>query len=150
LRRAAIVAFLAAASALQASDDRMATLGDGLMCMCSCTQLLGRCEMINCSSAPPMRKELAERIAGGGDDASILMAFAAKYGPRVLSVPPARGWFNYSAWITPFAVLAAGGVAIAIFLKRLRPAAAANAPAVDVARYEGQIEEELRKLTPED
>jgi cytochrome c-type biogenesis protein CcmH len=151
LHRAAIVAFLALSSSLQAADNRLETLGDALACMCSCTQLLGRCEMINCPSAPPLRKELQQQIDSGKDDAGILAYFAEKYGPKILSAPPAKGWFNISAWVTPFAVLFAGAAFILLFLKRLRPAAAApSAPTVDTSRYESQIEEELRKLTPED
>jgi cytochrome c-type biogenesis protein CcmH/NrfF len=151
LRRTAIVAFLAAVSSVQAADNRLETLGDALACMCSCTQLLGRCEMINCPSAPPLRKELQQQIDSGKDDAGILAYFSEKYGPKILSAPPAKGWFNISAWVMPFAVLVAGALFVMLFLKRLRPAVAApSTPAVDASKYESQIEEELRKLTPED
>jgi len=146
------VALLVAASGVQAADDRMESVGQGLICMCGCNQLLSGCEMINCPSAPPMRKELKGYIEAGKDDKTIFATFADKYGPKVLSAPSTKGWFNLSAWVMPFAVLAAGGLVVIFFLKRLRSRAAATpeAPPIDASRYEKEIEEELRKLTPED
>lgn len=98
-----------------------------------------------------MRKELKTYIDSGEDDKTILASFAAKYGPRVLSAPATDDWFNLTAWIMPFAVLIAGGTVIVFVLKRVRTSAPEVAvPTMDAAPYEKEIEEELRKLTPED
>ena len=113
-----IGAFLVAVSGVQASDDRAETLGQGLICMCGCNQLLSGCEMINCSAAPPMRKELKKYIDEGEDDKTILASFSAKYGPKVLSAPATNDWFNLSAWVMPFVALAGGGAAVVFALKR--------------------------------
>ena len=46
-----------------------------------------------------------------------------------------------------------GGIAVVIFLKHIKSKAATEGSApvpVDASKYEGEIEEELRKLTPED
>ena len=138
---------------MQASDDRAETLGEGLICMCGCNQLLSGCEMINCSAAPPMRKELKQYIDEGEDDKTILASFSAKYGPKVLSAPPTTDWFNLSAWIMPF-VGVAGGRALpwSSSSKHCERSAqpSKGRPPVDTSKYEGEIEEELRKLTPED
>jgi cytochrome c-type biogenesis protein CcmH/NrfF len=151
IRKFVIVAFLAAASGAQASADRAETLGNGLICMCGCHQPLAGCQMINCPTATPMRRELKQHIDSGEDDKTILAAFSSKYGPKVLSSPPTDDWFNLSAWIMPFAVLAAGGVAVIVILKRVKTAAPVEGPAqTDASTYEKEIEEELRKLTPED
>lgn len=151
LRKFLIVAFLTVASGAQASADRAETLGQSLICMCSCNQLLSGCEMINCPTASPMRKELKKYIESGEDDKTILASFSAKYGPRVLSAPATSDWFNLSAWIMPFAVLFVGGAVVVLVLKRVRATAPAVAtPTMDAAPYEKEIEEELRKLTPED
>jgi len=151
LRGGLVALFLVAASSLQASDDRAETLGQGLICMCSCGQLLSGCEMINCSSAPPMRKELRKHIDSGEDDKTILSSFAGKYGPKVLSAPPTADWFNLSAWITPFLAFAAGTVAVIFSLKKLRTAVPQEVPqAPRTTDYDKEIEEELRKYTPED
>jgi cytochrome c-type biogenesis protein CcmH/NrfF len=156
LRGALIFTLLIAASSLQASDDRAETLGSGLICMCSCHQLLSGCEMINCPSAPPMRKELRQYIETGEDDKTILSSFSAKYGPKVLSAPSTEGWFNVSAWVMPFAVFAVGAAALVFSLKRLRvtpasdPAETPTPQPADTSAYEKEVEEELRKFTPED
>ena len=151
VRKFVIVAFLAVASGAQAGADRAEMLGHGLICMCGCNQLLSGCEMINCPTATPMRKELKTYIDSGEDDKTILASFAAKYGARVLSAPATDDWFNLSAWIMPFAVLIAGGTVIVFVLKRVRASAPEVAvPTMDAAPYEKEIEEELRKLTPED
>lgn len=151
IRKFLVAAFLVTASGVQASDDRAERLGEGLICMCGCNQLLSGCEMINCPAAPSMRRELQGHIDAGKDDKTILALFADKYGPKVLSAPKTEGWFNISAWVMPFAVLGVGGLAVILFLRHLRSKApAAGTPPVDVSRYENEIEEELRKLTPED
>jgi cytochrome c-type biogenesis protein CcmH len=147
-----VALFLITASSMQASDDRAETIGQGLICMCSCHQLLSGCEMINCPSAPPMRKELRQYIGEGKSDKAILTSFSDKYGPKVLSAPKTDDWFNLSAWLMPFAALGAGAVALVYCMKRLRAASPAAEPssAVGPSPYEREIEEELKKFTPED
>ena len=151
IRKLVILSFLVGASGVQASDDRMESVGNGLICMCGCNQLLSGCEMINCPSAPKMRAELKKHIEEGEDDKTILTSFSAKYGPKVLSAPRTSNWFDLSAWVMPFVALFGGGIAIVIFLKHIKSRAPVEMPTpMDASRYEGEIEEELRKLTPED
>ena len=152
IRGGLVALFLVTASSMQASDDRAETLGQGLICMCSCNQLLSGCEMINCSSAPPMRKELRQYIKDGKSDKVILASFSDKYGPKVLSTPKTDNWFDLSAWVMPFAALAAGALAVIYAMKRLRGASAAVEPSSTAgpSPYEREIEEELKKFTPED
>jgi hypothetical protein len=51
----------------------------------------------------------------------------------------------------PFAALAGGAAVVVFVLKRVRAAQPAAGPSrTDAAPYEKEIEEELRKLTPED
>jgi cytochrome c-type biogenesis protein CcmH/NrfF len=151
VRKLVIVMFLAVGSGAQAGADRTETLGEGLICMCGCNQLLSGCEMIKCPAAPSMRKELKQYVDIGEDDKTIFASFAAKYGPKVLSAPATDDWFNLSAWVMPFVALAAGAVVVVFVLKRVRAAQPAAGPSTtDAAPYEKEIEEELRKLTPED
>ena len=147
-----IVVFLAFVSGVQASDDRMESVGNGLICMCGCNQLLSGCEMINCPSAPKMRAELKKHIDEAEDDKTIFTSFSAKYGPKVLSAPATTGWVNISAWVMPFVALAAGAIAVVLVLKHrsAAPVEGPAAPTADASKYEGEIEEELRKLNPED
>lgn len=135
---------------MQASDDRAEEVGHGLICMCSCKQILSSCEMIACPSAPPMRKELRQHIAEGKEDKAILAAFREKYGPKVLSVPKTDNWFDLSAWLMPFAVFGASAIAVIFVLRKFRAPAAEPAQPTGSAPYDREIEEELKKFTPED
>src|SRR3989442_4202228 len=81
-----------------------------------------------------MKKEIAERLARGEDRETILAAFRARYGEKVLSAPTFGG-FNLLAWWTPFVAMLLGGLGIAVVIRRWTrtPAspAAATPPAGD-------------------
>lgn len=100
-----------------------------------------------------MEKEVAKYLDQGMSKDEILAAFEEKYGAAVLSAPPARGAFNLSAWVMPFAALLAGGLAVIFVLRRWKPAASARpqtAPPSDASQFRDRLEEELQKFNPED
>jgi len=134
-------AFVAVASSLvplhvdAQKTDRAKALGTKLMCMCGCGQILTQCNHINCPSSGPMLKELDARVATGEADDLIVQDFVQKYGEKVLSAPPTKG-FNSIAWYIP-GVAFAIGLGIVIALIRLwrqrdvaRLATASGAPAI--------------------
>jgi cytochrome c-type biogenesis protein CcmH len=103
--------------------------------MCGCGQILTQCNHINCPSSGPMLKELDAHVATGEADDLIIQDFVQKYGEKVLSAPPTKG-FNSIAWYIP-GVAFAIGLGIVITLIRLwrqrdvaRLATAAGAPAM--------------------
>lgn len=157
LRRVSVRAYLfagvlALASCAQVSADRAKALGDQMICICGCNQLLYGCTHLNCPSSTPMRAELEKYVAEGMADEAILAAFVDKYDKKVLAAPPTTGLFNISAWIMPFAALIVGAGAV-LYVVRARKAAVAAEPAVSgvqPSRFDAEIEEELKKLTPED
>jgi cytochrome c-type biogenesis protein CcmH len=152
MRRILLIAFLALAPAAQAADRaRVKEIGQSLMCTCGCNQLLAGCNHLDCPRSIPMEKELAGMIDKGMSRDQILAAFVDKYGVKVLSAPPTKGAFNISAWIMPFVALLAGGFMVIFLLKtwRARTTPVPLGP-VDDARYRQQLEEELKKFTPED
>jgi cytochrome c-type biogenesis protein CcmH len=75
-----------------------------------------------------MKKEIAERLGRGEDKDTILEAFRTKYGEKVLSAPTFRG-FNWFAWLTPFAAVLLGGLAISMVIRRWVRTGPAPAPA---------------------
>jgi cytochrome c-type biogenesis protein CcmH len=83
-----------------AQTARAKALGQKLMCICGCNELLTACNHVGCPSSHTMLKELNERIARGESDDLILQDFVQEYGPAVLVSPPARG-FNSLVWIAP-------------------------------------------------
>jgi len=147
-----LIAFLLFSASAQAADRaRVKEIGQNLMCICGCNQLLAACNHLGCPSSVPMEKELAGYIDQGMSKDQILAAFVAKYGERVLSAPPTKGAFNVSAWAMPFAALLAGGLAVIFLLTRWKSSTApVPVASVDDSAYRDRLEEELKKYSPED
>src|ERR1700676_3535164 len=94
--------------------DRAKVLGEKLMCMCGCGQILTQCNHINCPSSGPMLKELDQHVASGEADDLIVQDFIQEYGEKVLSAPPSTG-FNSIAWYIPGVAFALGlGIVLVI------------------------------------
>jgi cytochrome c-type biogenesis protein CcmH/NrfF len=113
--------------------DRAKILGEKLMCMCGCGQILTQCNHINCPSSGPMLKQLDQHVASGEADDLIVQDFVQEYGEEVLSAPPSTG-FNSIAWYIP-GVAFVLGLAIVLVIIRMwrerdvrRLASAAAAP----------------------
>lgn len=82
---------------------RARVLGQKLMCVCGCNQVLISCNHVGCSYSHDMIKQLDERVARNEPDDLTIQAFVQEYGPTVLSAPPAKG-FNRVAWVMPVLV----------------------------------------------
>ncbi len=111
---------------------------------------LNMCTMIGCGHSVPMKAELKKMIEDGKTDDQITAAFIQKYGKWVLSAPTTEG-FNITAWIMPFAALIAGAMIVAFIVRNWSARAVATPSAGPIeAKYQDQVEEELKKFTPED
>jgi cytochrome c-type biogenesis protein CcmH/NrfF len=116
--------------------QRAKVLGEKLMCMCGCGQILTQCNHINCPSSAPMLKQLDQHVASGEADDLIVQDFVQEYGEKVLSAPPSTG-FNSIAWYIPGVAFALGlGIVLVIIrmwrqrdVHRLASTSAAPAPA---------------------
>jgi cytochrome c-type biogenesis protein CcmH/NrfF len=108
------------------TDARFNKLGHGLMCMCSCGQVLLECNHVGCTYSSRMRDELSAGLERGDNDSLILQSFVQKYGNVVLAAPTTTG-FNRIAWIMPFAVFALA-IILTIWLVRLWRAHAVAQP----------------------
>jgi len=130
----ALVALLVAAPAVAATQQEVE---ESLTCQCGCGLTVHACNHLQCPSGEPMKKEIAERLARGEDRETILAAFRARYGEKVLS-SPTFGGFNWLAWVTPFAALLTGGLGVTLVIRHWvrapAPAAAGEPPADDELR----------------
>jgi cytochrome c-type biogenesis protein CcmH/NrfF len=120
------VVAVAMLGAVRSQFDR---IGHNLLCSCGCGQILLECNHVGCTDSPRMIRELHAQISTGATDKSILLWFAAKYGPTILAAP-LRGGFDDVAWIVPIAVFllaTIGTFAIVWFWKRRAPQLAAPA-----------------------
>lgn len=142
---AALVMTLAISARAQESA-RARTIGQKLMCVCGCNQILTACNHIGCTFSHDMLKELDDRVARGDSDDLILQSFVQEYGPNVLAEPPAKG-FNWVAWITPVLVPLVALFAVSEVVRRWRRRAAAlpSGPGVSpelLARAQREAHEE--------
>src|SRR5262245_28436583 len=151
-RKFAFLLILAANSLSLAADrnERIRTLSGNFICVCSCRQLLNACNHFNCPSSGPMFAELGKLVDAGKSDEDVIAYFSEKYGSTVLSAPPVSG-FNLTAWITPPAALVTGALIAIFFLRQVRRrfTGAAESTAA-LTKYKCNVEEELKKFSPED
>lgn len=96
----AVAALLFVASASAQSTPRAKALGQKLMCVCGCNEILTACNHVGCQYSHKMLQELDQLVARNDSDDLILQAFVQEYGPTVLAEPPTKG-FNLAAWIVP-------------------------------------------------
>jgi len=143
------VAALGLALLLAGAAARAATqqeVEESLTCQCGCGLTVHSCNHLQCPSGEPMKKEIAERLARGEDKDTILAAFRARYGEKVLSSPTFAG-FNWLAWITPFAAVLGGGIGVTLVVRRWTrqpPPPPAPTPTDDALRR--RLERELDSL----
>jgi cytochrome c-type biogenesis protein CcmH len=126
------------------------SVGERLICQCGCMQTVYGCNHYGCSVAEKLRKEVKEAIAATPTEDAALEVMVQRYGVKILVEPPKSG-FSLSAWITPFAVLLGGALAISAVLRQWRRRHAAEAlvagpvDPVLLDRYAARIDEEIEK-----
>jgi cytochrome c-type biogenesis protein CcmH/NrfF len=116
----ALGALLVTAAAAPTVAKQRATqqeVEEALTCQCGCGLTVHACNHLQCGSGEPIKKEISERLARGEDKDTILAAFRERFGEKVLS-SPTFGGFNWFAWVTPFAAVLAGGLGIAVAVRR--------------------------------
>jgi len=111
--------------------ERAKAIGDRMLCMCGCNQVLTQCNHVGCPSLTSMMTELDQRVARNESDDLTLQAFVQEYGEKVLAAPRTQG-FGLTAWVMPIVVVLVGLMVIWMLLERWRKRAIA-APAAHVS-----------------
>ena len=99
-------------------------------------------ESIDDSAAPlarDLRRLVRERLLAGDSDEEVLDYIVARYGEYALLRPRVRSG-TWLLWFGPFAALAVGGVAVAIYVRRRRP---------EIAPLSEDEEQRLREIVNE-
>jgi cytochrome c-type biogenesis protein CcmH len=128
------------------AGTRFDKIGHEIICSCGCNQILLDCNHVGCPASDGMRKELQTRLDSGDTRGQVFDWFVAKYGPIILAAPTGSG-FNRVAWITPFAVFAAGillAVLLIVVWRRRIPSAVASPQ--QTARLDA-LREQIRQET---
>ncbi len=147
----AALLFLLLVSPVKADSITVSDISKQLICQCGCTMILSNCTHDECMSRDTMTTLIEQKLAQGQSEEQIIQFFVAQYGEQVLASPPKRG-FNLTAWVSPFAAIAAGGVAIYFALKkwvkrgkRYQTKAVTKAKEED-KEYQRQLDKELKEF----
>lgn len=122
------------------------SLGESLTCQCGCNQTVTACNHYECSSRTEMQALIQKEMAAGKDETTILQDFVLRYGVKVLSTPPARG-FNLAVWILPAVGLVAGLIVLIVLARRWRKPPAEPPPPVPASvdpKLLAAVEDEIR------
>lgn len=149
--RVALFALLLSLAAATAAPAAVTTkeIEESLTCQCGCGLTVHSCNHLQCGSAIPMKQEIAALVSGGVGRDEILLRFRDKYGEKILSSPTTEG-FNLTAWVLPFVLIAAGGGALVMTVRRWASIGAESAaheppPAALSEHDRRRLDEELAK-----
>lgn len=102
-------------------------------------------------AAEEVRRDIRVRLAAGQTQEEILDAYVARYGKRILAVPPASG-FDLTLYVAPVIALLASVALVVVVVRRFtahppppEPLAAGAAPRAGTA-LETRLDDELRDL----
>ena len=150
-RNSLLIALVAVAALAQTASEKpsedVRRVGARIKCQCGCGDSVATCDMLDCSFSKPAKERISQMQAVGMSDEQIIQAFVRDYGPGVYLAPPSP-----FGWIVPYAGVGFGLVVIWLFLRKYRkPAPAAKAGGMEIddpelAKYKGQIEDELAKM----
>lgn len=141
-----LIVVLAGVSFATDGNDAYKRVSDQVVCQCGCNYPLDSCPHTDCPWAPKIRAAIREQVAAGESEQVILAGLVAEYGQVILAAPPAEG-FNIVGWVMPFLAFIAGLwlVRRIVLTWRARKPEPPADPAL-LARYQGQIEKELKNL----
>lgn len=95
-----------------------------------------------------MKAYIRVRIAAGATKSQIVDELVAQFGPRILAVPPRKG-FDWLAWLLPLAAVAVAAPVVAVLAWRwshTRAPADEPAPAALDPELERRLDSELERF----
>lgn len=107
-------------------EARFQKLGDKIMCTCSCSQMLLKCNHVGCPNSDRMIRELRANVQQNMSDEDVLNWFRKTWGVTAVVEPSTHG-FELWAWILPPAALALGLILAIIVIRHWRSRAPASA-----------------------
>ena len=130
-------------------EARFQNLGSKIMCTCSCSQMLLKCNHVGCQNSDRMIRELRANVMRTSNDEEVLNWFRTTWGVTAVVEPSTHG-FELLAWVLPAAGLGFGLLLVILLIRswKLRPApvAAADlnlAPELEAMRDRARQETEL-------
>jgi cytochrome c-type biogenesis protein CcmH len=100
-----------------ASAYAISDVSSKIICQCGCGSVLDQCPHQDCGWGVPAKEFISQQLGKGKTPEDLLQYYVSQFGQKILAAPTKTG-FNITAWVTPFALLIAGGLAI-YYLVRL-------------------------------
>jgi cytochrome c-type biogenesis protein CcmH/NrfF len=130
-------------------EARYQNLGGKIMCTCSCSQMLLKCNHVGCPNSDQMIRDLRTNVNKTSNDEDVLNWFRTKWGVTAVVEPSTHG-FELLAWVLPAAGLGLGLLLVVLLIRNWRmraaPVAMADmnlAPDLEVLRARARRETEL-------
>jgi cytochrome c-type biogenesis protein CcmH len=130
-------------------EARYQNLGGKIMCTCSCSQMLLKCNHVGCPDSDRMQRELRTQVMSTKDDEKVLNWFRTNWGVTAVVEPSTHG-FELLAWVLPAAGLGLGLLLVLLVIRswklRSAPVAVADinlAPDLEAMRARARRETEL-------
>ena len=116
-----IVMFAVMGARAKDAKPTLKSVGDQVFCPCGCAATLNQCPhpASECSARAEMEALIQKDAALGKTETATLQDFVLRYGVKVLSTPPARG-FNLLVWVLPGLGLIAGLAFVIVITRRWR------------------------------
>ena len=137
---------------VQPRSELQRALEDRIMCMCSCRQPMGSCQMRpNCGHYDEQAAKIKTYISEGKTYDDVLNAFVAEHQSQAVLAAPIDKGFNRLAWIVPYAIgatglIAAGFVAVRWSRRSRQAEPAAQGMPEQNDSLSARLEDELRDL----
>lgn len=115
------------AAAADSGRDRYSDLGNKVQCVCSCGQILIKCNHVGCQYSDTMIRQLRGALNKYSDDADVLNFFRKNYGMTAVAAPNTQG-FELTIWVLPPALALLGTLLLLYIGRRWRQRAVAIGP----------------------
>jgi cytochrome c-type biogenesis protein CcmH len=137
-----------AAASVPAANDEIRTIEEMLVSPCCWREQIS---LHDTPQAKSLRAEVRSLVLQGRSRQEILAVFVDRYGYRILTTPPAKGFFLLT-YLLPSVVAVGGALTFAFFLYRAAsvPQQTSETETRLSGLREAQIEEELRTYVPID
>ncbi|HMC30514.1 MAG TPA: cytochrome c-type biogenesis protein CcmH [Candidatus Angelobacter sp.] len=109
-------------------EARFQSLGGKIMCTCSCTQMLLKCNHVGCPNSDRMIRELRANVQSTSNDQEVLDWFRKTWGVTAVVEPSTHG-FELFAWILPPLGLGLGLLLVIFVIRSWKLRTAPIAPA---------------------
>jgi cytochrome c-type biogenesis protein CcmH len=106
-----------AANQIDYKSSEFKSVAQQFACTCGCGQDHYECDPNTCNLTTEFKADLVEMMNKGWDKDKIREYYVNIYGEEILTSPEKSG-FSLTAWVLPFVVLGAAGIAVFFIIRK--------------------------------